>query len=319
MAYIQTILGQISPEELGFCQSHEHLLLSKGISFEKNPVLLLDDFRKSIEEVFAYKASGGNAIVEAQPVGCNRVADGLQAISRETGIHIIASTGFHKMIFYPDNHWIFSYDRKRLLEIFLHEIKTGMYTSCENSETNTFIYSKAGQVKCALDTDGLNEQYQKLFLAAGRACLETGAPMMVHIEKGSDPIALVDFLEENHVRPKKMIFCHMDRACVNPEVHRQIASKGIYLEYDTIGRPKYHSNEEELNMIKTMIHAGYEDQLLISLDTTRARLKAYTPEGVGLTYLIKTFIPMMKDAGISEECIQKMIRRNPGKAFVFEQ
>ena len=73
-----------------------------------------------------------------------------------------------------------------------------------------------------------------------------------------------------------------------------------------------------INIIKMMIQAGYEDQLLLSLDTTRARIKTYTPEGVGLTYLVKVFIPMMKDAGISEECIQKMVCRNPGEAFVFE-
>ena len=78
MKKIHTVTGEILPEKLGFCHSHEHLLLSRGESFRKSPVLLLDDFDRSLAEVKAYAAAGGRAIVEAQPVGCNRVADGLE-------------------------------------------------------------------------------------------------------------------------------------------------------------------------------------------------------------------------------------------------
>ena len=63
-------------------------------------------------------------------------------------------------------------------------------------------------------------------------------------------------------------------------------------------------------MFQTLLDQGYEDQLLFSLDTTRERLKAYNPDGVGLDYILKTFCPAMRNAGISEEQIEKISNKN---------
>ena len=319
MKKIHTVTGEILPEELGFCHSHEHLLLSRGESFRKSPVLLLDDFDRSLAEVNAYAAAGGRAVVEAQPVGCNRVADDLERLSLKSGVRIIASTGFHKMLFYPENHWIFRYSETQMEDVFLRGLTKGMFVNCDESEPEEQITAKAGQVKCALDTVGLDVQYRKLFCAAVRACKATGAPMMVHIERGSDPLELADFLAEKGLPGKNgsVIFCHMDRACDDIEIHKRIAKSGVFLEYDTIGRFKYHSDEEEIAIIKELMGAGYEDRLLLSLDSTRARLKSYTPEGIGLTYIIDRFIPMMKKAGITQKQIKKMMIYNPAEAFAY--
>lgn len=319
MAFIQTVTGRISPDQLGFCHSHEHLLMSRGMSFLRNPNLLLDDFDKSLQEVESYKAHGGNAIVEAQPVGCNRVADGLQKLSEQSGVKIVASTGFHKMFFYPEDHWIFRYTEEQMTQIFIHELTEGMYVDCDDREPVKSISAKAGQIKCALDTEGLTPQYRKLFSAALKACSSTGAPMMVHIEIGADPLELIDFIQSSGDAPEHIIFCHLDRACADLEVHKQVASHGIYLEYDTIGRFKYHSDEVETGIIGELLSAGYGDRLLISLDTTRARLKSYTPDGIGLCYILDNFIPGMRAAGITQKQVDKMTITNPQKAFAFAE
>ena len=314
---IHTICGELAPEELGFCQSHEHLLLSKGVSFIRNPSLLMDDEEKSRKELADYASLGGNALVEAQPVGCNRVAEGLLRLSEETGVHIIASTGFHKMIFYPEEHWIFSFDEDRLSDIFIHELTCGMYTDGDSALPSRDIPAKAGQIKCAIDAGKLTPQYEKLFLAAGRASRLTGAPVMVHTEKNSDPAGLMEFLEKNGICPAHLIFCHMDRTFADIGLHKEMASCGIYMEYDTIGRLKYHSDEKELEIFVEMIASGYEDLLLASLDTTRARLKTYTPDGVGLTYILESFLPAMHACGITEAQTEQIFRKNPARAFSF--
>ncbi len=306
MSFIQTVTGKIRPEDIVFCHSHEHLMLQKGQSYRVNPALCMDDYTLTLKEVRDFRALGGSTIVEAQPVGCGRMADDLRALSRDSGVQIIGSTGFHKMIFYPDNHWIFSYSSDQMYRVFLSDLQTGMYLDCDDAEPAYASEAKAGIVKCALDVCGLNAQYKKLFDAAIAAALETGMPFMVHIEPGSDPLTLADYLERRGIDPKRTIFCHMDRACPDLDLHKEICSRGIYLEYDTIGRFKYHDDETEAAIFAEMIKEGYEDQLLFSLDTTRERLKAYTPEGVGLGYIIRTFIPILKEHGISDACIQKM-------------
>ncbi len=318
MQYIQTVTGTITPESVHFCHCHEHLMISKGKSWEINHALLIDSYEKSLQELRDFHACNGSTIVDAQPGGCNRMADQLAALARESNVQIIASTGFHKMIFYPLEHWIFQKSCSQLYDIFLHELCTGMYIDCDNHTPETSISAKAGIIKCALDTAGLDPQYEKLFHAAADAAVKTHAPMMVHIEKGADPIMLADFLEKQNVPLSQIIFCHMDRACMDLSVHKEIARRGIFLEYDTIGRPKYHSDIREVEIFAELTDAGYENQLLFSLDTTRERLKSYTPDGVGLTYIIRTFVPMLKAAGFTKEQITKFSCTNCRRALAIK-
>lgn len=306
MTHIQTVTGPIRPDSLIYCQCHEHLMISRGTSCLINKALCIDSYEKTLTELAAFSAAGGTTLVDAQPVGCNRVSEALLRLSLESKLQMIASTGFHKVIFYPENHWIFLYDTAKLAEIFLHELEVGLYRDCDCAAPYKYMDAKAGIIKCALDTCGLNFQYKKLFDAAIHAAVKTSAPMMIHIEKGSDPVMLANYLKEKNVNLNKVIFCHMDRACSDLNIHQELCRMGIYLEYDTIGRFKYHTDDHEAEIFLNLIQAGYEDRLLFSLDTTRDRLKSYHPEGIGLTYILRTFIPVLKDHGLTEEQLQKI-------------
>jgi predicted metal-dependent phosphotriesterase family hydrolase len=66
---VMTVKGLISASQVGFCQSHEHLFLSKGRSWEFNHDLLLDDPEKTAAELESYKNAGGSTIVDCQPMG----------------------------------------------------------------------------------------------------------------------------------------------------------------------------------------------------------------------------------------------------------
>ena len=59
MKEIITVTGRIAPEELGFCQCHEHIAMSKGISYQINPALCMDDMEKSLEETKRFHLAGG--------------------------------------------------------------------------------------------------------------------------------------------------------------------------------------------------------------------------------------------------------------------
>lgn len=91
---IITVKGYISSSELGFCHSHEHLFLAEGQSSKIHAALRLDDYSKTLEEVISFKNAGGKALVDAQPVGCGRMADKLVLVSEQSDINIIASKYF---------------------------------------------------------------------------------------------------------------------------------------------------------------------------------------------------------------------------------
>jgi phosphotriesterase-related protein len=100
----------------------------------------------------------------------------------------------------------------------------------------------------------------------------------------------------------------------DPAVHRELCRRGIYLEYDTIGRPKYHDDEREAAMILDMIRDGYAAQLLMSLDTTRARLVS-CGGAPGLDHILTRFIPLLRRRGVPEGQIRAFFRENPARAF----
>ncbi len=321
---IMTVQGPVSPDQLTFCQCHEHLALSKGVSYLKNPVLLIDDPQKSTQEAIQLMQTGGSLIVDAQPGGCNRMESMLLSISIHSGLHIIASCGFHKLSFYPENHWIFQMDVLSLSRFFLEELTCGMFQNIDH-DSNPFFSPdydqalqttiRAGIVKMALDRENLSPRYRTLFTAGTNAAIQTDVPVMIHTETDSDPVSLFHFLKDLGLSPSKMIFCHMDRAIADLSVHEQLLNEGAYLEYDTIGRFKYHSDLREIEIFRRMIAAGFEKQLLFSLDTTRARLKSYDPSAIGLDYLLTTFVPLMREHGITDQQIQEISHNNFIRVF----
>jgi phosphotriesterase-related protein len=321
MRKITTVLGDIDPSALGFCQSHEHLSIARTSPIAGKPGQCIDDPEKNLAELTMYYTAGGRALVDAQPVGCGRDANMLARISEESGVHIIASTGFHKLTFYPEDHWLHSAGEEELTRLFIAELNQGMYLDGDaafpsrQGGPSRKGGAKAGQIKTALDTEGLSPRYEKLFTAAAEAAKATGCALMAHIEKDADPRRLAAFLVKCGLPQNRMIFCHLDRAAGDIRIHKEICGQGIYLEYDTIGRPKYHDDEHEADIVLELVEAGYEKQLLMSLDTTRARLASYG--GVpGLTHILDAFIPLLLRRGLTEDHIRNFFVENPARVFV---
>ena len=71
---IVTVKGSIPSSSLGYCQSHEHIFIANGQSAKIHSALRLDDYDKTVEELLLYKDAGVMSIVDAQPVGCGRIA-----------------------------------------------------------------------------------------------------------------------------------------------------------------------------------------------------------------------------------------------------
>jgi phosphotriesterase-related protein len=312
--YVQTVIGKRSVNSLGHCQCHEHLFLAANAATDKNPALCINDYQKTVDELSIFKEKGGKTIVDAQPLGAGRMAEWLMKAAEETNLNIIASTGFHKLMFYWENHWIHHFSAEQLARLFTEEIQHGMYVDGERHLPAKRIEARAGIIKVAVDSPGIEGHYIKLFEAAAQAALTTGLPIMVHIENDSNPFDVIRFLTERGISPASIILCHLDRTHHDYALHKEIAQTGVFLEYDTIGRFKYHSDEAEAALVHHMIEQGFEDSLLISLDTTRQRLKSYGGE-IGLDYIFEFFINTLKQKGIDEHVLNKLTTTNAKRAL----
>lgn len=311
---IQTVNGWIKKEEIGFCHSHEHLFLADGVPATVNPALRIDDYRLTVKELERFKEIGGNTIIDAQPLGCGRMEQKLIDASNKTNIAIVAATGFHKLMFYDPKHWIFRFDEHQLKNIFIHELNQGMFIDTDMKEPDEFLPNRAGFIKVAIDEERLHDKNKKWFEAAAEASLATGFPIMCHTESKEQALYIAEYFLDRGIIPANIILCHLDRTLNQLDIHIELAKLGLYLEYDTIGRFKYHSDEEEADLIVHMLDAGMEDNILVGLDTTRERLKSYGAE-IGLDHLQTAFIPLLKNRKVSDKVIHKMITQNPGLAF----
>ncbi len=307
---IRTVLGDVKAETLGFCQCHEHIFIEKCKSWEVSTVLCMEDYEKSLAELKMYKAAGGGAIVDAQPSYSGRMAEYLVKASEESGVQIVASTGFHKTIFYDNDSYIFAKTEEETADFYIKELTVGMLSSVKNGLKQLPV--KAGIIKTAVDSVGIHKDpvYKKLFEAAAKAAKATGCPVLCHTEQGSSGLEIIDFFTERGVSADKIILCHLDRTVYDTEHHIECLKKGAYLEYDTVNRLKYHDDEKEAEIILKMCAEGFEKQLLLGLDTTNARLKNYGAD-MGLDYILNTFSPFLKEKGITQEQIDCMLIKNP--------
>jgi len=313
--FVRTVAGDRSVKVLGFAHCHEHLFVfpTDGVSLPQR--LIADDFTKSKEEVGRFQAAGGGALVDAQPFAAGRNAKLLLRLSEETGVHIIASTGLHKKMFYSDGFWSERTGKRVLTDLFISEIDGGMY---EYDFSNPFCKRcgvKAGIIKIAAEAEGLTGYYRNIFDAAIEAHRETGAPIMTHTELSQAGKEQAEYLIAGGVPAECIIISHMDRV-IDFDKNIELARMGVFLEYDTITRFKYHPDSEEIELIGRMVEEGFTGQLLLGMDTTRDRMLSYGGS-FGLEYIRRRFIPALKEYGISEEDIKKLVVENPQKALSF--
>ena len=309
---IRTVTGDIPSGQLGWFQTHEHLFLEKGTSFEVDPSLCMDRFSLSMKEIALYRKAGGGALVDAQPGGAGRMAECLKSASEQSGVYIVGVTGFHKQCFYPQDSFLFRSSEADLADLFETEVADGMFSSDASGRRRTD--ARAGLVKVAVEAGGVraNATYEKAFSAAAQAAKKTGSALIAHFDKGTDALELLSYLQARGIAPGRLIACHLDRARYDIGYHREFAAAGAWLEYDTINRLKYHDNKKELDLIEAMIGAGYADRLLFSLDTTNKRLKSYGAD-MGLDYILKDFSLLLRERGLGGY-LRRIMVTNPAKA-----
>lgn len=311
---VQSVCGNLEPAALGHCQIHEHIWVRPTPMSEKNPALAICDYEKSLRELHSYRQGGGCSFVDAQPVGAGRDALILQRLSRESGVHIIGCTGFHLLGFYPENSWIHSLNEEELYELYCMELEEGMLPwekdPAHRPEAHTGV--RAGVVKTAIPAEGAVGRYETLLRAAARAAAKNGVVLMMHTESGKNVPEAVKLCLEAGMVPEKIVVCHVDRQANDFAPHEAVAKLGVYLDYDTVGRFKYHSDDEEVTLLRHMM--PWSDKILLALDTTAARLGAYDGE-ISLTYMLDTFLPMLRRSGFSEEILCGYVQQNCQQLF----
>ena len=316
MKKIRTVLGDISPEELGFTDAHEHLFIDKDYVLKLHPDYRLDSVEKTAKEIGTFMAVGGKAAVEMTCLAFGRNAKKMVEVAKQTGFHIIASTGFHRPQFYMDSHWRFFYDVEQIADLLIQEIEQGMDQNQYNGPIIDRMEARAGVIKIATGYYSMKPEDERVIHAAAIAQLATGAPIFTHTEEGTLGLEQVKMLVSYGVDPAHVTVGHYDR---NPDfyLHHDLASTGCFLQYDTPSRRKYFPEAHFIELVKKMVEAGHGKQILWGGDLARQSYQCAYGGAPGLKYILEEFIPRMRREGFSEEIIADIFVNNPAQGIEF--
>lgn len=294
---IRTVLGDINKEGLGFTYSHEHLWTNPPAS-QKDRDLELTDYEASVSELWRFQKAGGNALVDATTLDYGRDASKLVQMSKETGVNVVATSGFNKHIYFPK--WVEALTIDEIKQKLIRDVTIGM----DGTE------AKAGFLKSGAWNQLIHPLEEKVTRAVAHAQLETGAPVWLHTEAGTMGLELLDILEEEGVDLNLVGVGHSDRNA-DPYYHLKLAERGAYVQFDGTSKIKYYPDSTRVELIKNMIDNGFAHKLLISADMGRqCYLHAYGG-GPGFEYILKKFIPRLLDEGISQSDIDTIFIENP--------
>ena len=275
MSQIQTVLGGINPDDLGLTLYHEHLAMKPGSErvFEKHT---FDDPVRIANELAMFKRAGGGTFVEMSPLNFGRNIQSCIEISKNTGVHVICCTGFHKQYFVPG--WVHIKSIHEIEAVLLREIQEGM--------DGTGV--KAGVIKVGTSHNKIYPIEEWVIKAACAAQKNLNIPISTHCDKGTMTVEQCELILGNEVRPDRVLIGYADFPN-NSEKIREICALGFNAGIDHVGRDLKNHDQTKIGMIRELIEEGYIEQVFISGDMGKKDyLKTYGGEP-GLAYIPTNF------------------------------
>ncbi len=167
MAVINSVLGPLNTAKLGFTLMHEHIMVASAGVLQDYPELLGTDLMECVvDDLKKTKENGIDTIVDATTLDLGRDINLLAEASRQSGVNIIACTGWWLDI----PRFFAGVSADQLAEVFIREIEQGI------SGSNI----KAGILKSASDMEGVTPGAEIVLRAVARAHLKTNVPIMLH-------------------------------------------------------------------------------------------------------------------------------------------
>ncbi|HSK11271.1 MAG TPA: hypothetical protein VK911_16930, partial [Vicinamibacterales bacterium] len=223
---VMTVLGPVSPDELGSALPHEHVLVDfvgadkvsrdrydAGEAYE----VILPHLRRARE-------LGCRAFMECTPAYLARDPRLLERLAKATGLHILTNTGYYGAAddtFVPRHAYQESADQ--LADRWVREWQEGI--------EGTGI--RPGFIKTGVDAGPLSTIDRKLVRAAARTHARTGLAIASHTGNTRAAADQLQVLAEERVKPDAFVWVH---AQSDWELDSRVkaARQGAWIEIDNV-------------------------------------------------------------------------------------
>ncbi|KNC93591.1 phosphotriesterase-related protein [Trabulsiella odontotermitis] len=285
----------------GYTYAHEHLHIDLS-GFKGDIDCRLDQYALICDEMRALMNLGVRNIIEMTNRYMGRNPQFMQDLMRDTGINVVACTGYYQHDFYPEH--VARRSTRELAQEMIDEIEKGI----EGSELKAGIIAEIGSSKGII-----TELEKKVFNAAAIAHLETGRPLSTHTSFSTMGLEQLALLSGYGVDLSRVVIGHCDLKDNLDDILRMI-DFGAYVQFDTIGKNNYYPDAKRIDMLHALRDRGLLHRVMLSMDITRrSHLKANG--GNGYSYLLTTFVPLLRQSGFSQAEVDVMLRDNPSQFF----
>ncbi len=334
---VQTVLGAVSPADLGPTLAHEHLLVDlqcwfmppqeasrqfivdtkvtaslRGLlasdPYHCRDNLVMRDERLAASELMHFRVLGGRTVVDLSTRTIGPFPTQLVEIARRSEVNIVAGTGFYIAKAHPA--WVAEASVEQLTDFMLREIRLGM----NDTDVRAGIIGELGVSAPIVQAE------ECVLRAAARAQRETGLAINVHLPifARQGHLAL-DILADAGADLTRVVLSHLDES-LDFDYVRALARRGPYVELDTFGSDfafdesgtHEPSDWERIELLARLLDAGLAGQVLLSQDVcTKMHLVYYG--GYGYGHISRTIVPRLRRRGIDETTIELLMVKNPAR------
>lgn len=304
-----TVLGPVRTDQLGVVAVHETLLsVLPGAEHAFDITLDRAEIFETLEaRLREFRAAGGGTIVDSAGMFHGRDARLYEALSRATGVHVVASTGMgpEEMLggyfLTPQTNPPTPWPAEKFAELFAREITDGMVVPRVDRR------GAAGLIATAATRSGMTATDESLLRGAARAALATGVGLSMRF--GADAVRELDVVLDEGLPADRIVLGGLDRADATGAAE-QVARRGAYVALDHIGAAdaEHLTDDERASLVGELVDAGHAERVLLSCEATGA---AFGHPGRDVPYarVLTDFAPRLEDLG--EDVVRRILVDNP--------
>lgn len=282
----------------GYTLMHEHTTIDLS-GIKKDTDCQLDCYEETVKEFKKLYEYGVRTIVDVTADGMGRNVPYVLNVEKETGIRIVQSTGFYKEPFLPER--VYGQTVQEMADWMIDEIRNGM-----EGGTKPGMIGEIGTSK-----NQMTPTEKKVFDAAVIAAKETGLPIYTHTTLGTYAPEQAAYFKATGLPMDRIVLGHIDLSG-DLDYIRRVLDSGVTIGFDTVGKNNYFPDAKRVEYLLTLEAEDRLDQIVLSEDLTRKSHLKFKG-GIGYCYLFETFIPMLKEAGLKQESLDKMLIHNPAR------
>jgi phosphotriesterase-related protein len=311
---VNTVLGPVPADDLGVVSVHEALLSVVPGAEHAHDITIdrAEIFEVLARKLTAFRDSGGGTIVDSTGMFHGRDVRLCEALSRSTGVHIVASTGMgpEEMLggyfLTPQTNPPTPWPAERFADLFTREITDGMVVPRVERR------AAAGLVTTTATREGMTPTDESLFRGSACTALATGVALSIRF--GADAVRELDVVLDEGLPADRVVVGGLDRRdAVAAGAPLEVARRGAYVALDHVGPDddaEHLTDRERAALVVELAEAGHADRILLSsnaIGVAKGRPDRNLPYG----YVASTFIPLATSLGLGGDDARRILVDNP--------